>query len=161
MKHLSRVSDLNMIEKGYGYEDTIDQSNHWVETVIKERRNKDIVYVVEPFHQHERISIQQGLFLFPGNIEKPFEHNLCSVFELDFKDLSAKSSLDLKGSEINKLDPFNISIMKIVIPQSLHSKALTDLFKMNVTAATLFPGLDGFSRSLSFHFRYLDYVVHP
>jgi len=160
MKHLSKITDFNMIEKGYGYEDTIDQTNHWAETVIKERRNADIVYVVEPFQQHERISIQQGLFLFPGNIEKPFEHNLCSVFQLDFKNLSAENSLDLKCSEINKLDSSDISIMKIVIPYSLHSKALTDLFKMNVTAATLFPGLDGFSRSLSFHFRHLDYLVN-
>jgi hypothetical protein len=70
------------------------------------------------------------------------------------------NALDLKCSEINKLDSSDISIIKIVIPFSLHSKALTELSKMNVTAATLFPGLDGFSRSLSFLFRELDYLLN-
>ncbi len=160
MEHLSRITDFNMIEKGYGYEDTVAQTNQWAETVIKDRRSVDIVYVVEPFHQHERISIQQGLFLFPGDIEKPFEHNLCSAFELTFKDLSDKNSLDLKFSDIDKVDSSGISIMKIIIPYKLHSKALTELFRMNVTAATLFPGLDGLARSLSFPFRYLDYMLN-
>ena len=138
----------------------IARNNHWAETIIKDRRNSDVVFIVEPFQQHERISIQQGLFLFPGNIENPFEHNLCSVFEFDFKDLSTENALNLKFSEIGKPDFSDISIVKIVIPSSLHSKALTELYKMNVTAATLFPGLDGFARSLSFYFRQLDYFLN-
>ena len=95
-----------------------------------------------------------------GNIERTFEHNLCSVFEFDFKDLSTKNVLNMTFSEIGKLDFSDISLIKIIIPSSLHSKALTELYKMNVTAATLFPGLDGFARSLSFHFRQLDYVLN-
>lgn len=160
IEQLSKINDYNLIEKEHTFEGIIERNNHWAETVIKDRRNNDIVFIVEPFQQHERISIQQGLFLFPGNIEKPFEHNLCSVFEFDFKDLSTKNVLNMTFSEIGKLDFSVISIIKIVIPSILHSKALTELYKMNVTAATLFPGLDGFARSLSFHFRQLDYVLN-
>jgi hypothetical protein len=159
-EHLSKITDYNLLEKERMFEKIIERNNHWAETVIKERKNDNIVYIVEPFHQHERISIQQGLSLFPGNIEKPFEQNLCSVFEFDFKDLSTDNALNKTFSEIGKLDFSNISIIKIVIPSNLNSKALTELHKMNVTATTLFPGLDGFARSLSFHFRELDYVLN-
>lgn len=160
IEQLSKITDYNLIEKEHTFESVIERNNHWAETVIKDRRNNDIVYLVEPFQQHERISIQQGLFLFPGNIEKPFESNICSVFEFDFKDLSTKNALNLKFSEIDDFDFSDISVIKIVIPFSLHSKALVELYKMNVTAATLFPGLDGFARSLSFRFRELDYFVN-
>jgi hypothetical protein len=161
IKHVGENDYLNVKEvKTMAYEDMIDRSNDFANAAISQRQNYDFVYVVEPFHQHERISIQQGLFLFPGNIDMPFEHNLCSAFELDFKDLLDKNSLDLKFSDIDKLDSSGISIMKIIIPYNFHSKALTDLFRMNVTAATLFPGLDGFARSLSFPFRYLDYLTN-
>jgi hypothetical protein len=157
---LSKIKGYNLIEKEHTYEGMIERNNHWAETVIKDRKNNDIVFIVEPFHQHERILIQQGLFLFPGNIEKPFEYNLCSSFEFDFEDLSTNNALEMKFSETGKLDFSESSIIKIVIPSSLHSKALTELYKMNITAATLFPGLDGFARSLSFHFRQLDYFLH-
>jgi len=159
IKQLSKTTDYNLIEKERTYEYIIERNNHWADTVVRDRRNNDIVFVVEPFQQHQRISIQQGLFLFPGNIEKPFESNLSSVFEFGFTDLSTNNALNIKFSEIGKLDFSNISIIKIIIPSGLHSKALTELFKMNVTAATLFPGLDGFARSLSFHFRELNYLL--
>jgi hypothetical protein len=42
-------------------------------------------------------------------------------------------------------------VVKIVLPGAVHRDALRDLRAMNVTAATLFPGLEGFARSLAFH----------
>lgn len=158
--HLSKITDYDLTKKEGTFEDIVERNNHWAETIIEGRRNTDIVYIIEPFQQHERIAIQQGLFLFPGNIEKPFEYNLCSAFEFDFKDLSTKNAVNIKFSEIGKLDFSDISIIKVVIPSNLHSKILTELYNMNVTAATLFPGLDGFARSLSFRFRQLDYILH-
>ena len=38
--------------------------------------------------------------------------------------------------------------MKIIIPQQLKKKALDRLSNMNISRATLFPGLDGFAQSL-------------
>jgi len=49
--------------------------------------------------------------------------------------------------------PYSISIVKFVLPLSIHFDGMQDLQRMNVTAATLFPGLDGFARSLHFHVR--------
>ncbi len=161
ISQLSKLTDRNLIEMDQTYSGIIEVNIEFANDIIMERKNKDIVFIVEPFHQHDRIAIQQGLFLFPGNIEKPFEHNLCSLFEFDFKDLLSENALDAKFSEMDKLNFSNISIIKIVIPSDLHSKVLTELYKMNVTAATLFPGLDGFARSLStYHFGQLDLFVH-
>jgi FRG domain len=40
-------------------------------------------------------------------------------------------------------------VTKLTIPRRDRSGALRDLMKMNITHATLFPGIDGFSRSLN------------
>lgn len=91
IEQLSKIPDYNSIKREGMFEVILEKNNHWADAVIEDRKNDDVIFMVEPFQQHERISIQQGLFLFPGNIEKPFEHNLCSVFEFDFKDLSTNS----------------------------------------------------------------------
>ena len=149
---LSEKDDYNSIKNEKMYDIVIEKNIQWAESVIKNRSNKDVVFIIEPFQQHERISIQQGLFLFPGNIEKPFESNICSVFELPFENLSTKNALKIKFSEIAKLNFENVSVLKIVIPSRLHPKGILELRNMNITAATLFPGLDGFARSLYYRF---------
>jgi hypothetical protein len=159
IEQLSKIPDYSSIEKWGEFKITLKQNKHWADTVIKGRKNDDVIFIIDPFLQHERISIQQGLFLFPGNIEKPFEHNLCSMFEFDFKDLST-NALDAKFSETGALNFSDISIIKIVIPASLRLKALAELYNMNITAATLFPGLDGFARSLSFRIPQLDFLLN-
>ncbi len=87
---------------------------------------KDLgVLPVEPFSQHPRMAAQQGLFLMPVNALLPIEENLGGR----------------KSSGRNDLQ-------KIIIPHALHETILLQLRNMNVTAATLFPGIDGFARSL-------------
>ena len=163
-RQLSEVDDYNSINKiERSYEDICEKNINFAKTVIKNRKNNDVVCLIDPFKQHERISVQQGLFLFPGNIAESFEFNICSFFELGFKELSDKNAININFSEINRFNPLeitDISVIKIIIPFNLHSKFLVELYKMNLTAASLFPGLDGFARSLSFRFRELDYYRH-
>jgi hypothetical protein len=159
INQLSKVTDYNLVERERTFEKIISRTNHWAETIIKDRNNRSIVFPVEPFHLNERISIQQGIFLFPGDIEKTFESNICSVFEFGFNELSNSNASNLDISNINEIILSEISVIKIMIPSKLHSKSLVELHKMNVTAATLFPGLDGFARSLSFRFGQLDYAL--
>jgi hypothetical protein len=141
------------------YDDIIYNNNQWANEIIKDRKADDVVLLLEPFKQHERIIKQQGLFLFPGNIEKPFESNICSIFGLSFDDLSSPNAQNVGLSEIDKFDFSNISICKIVIPSILHSKAILELRNMNITSASLFPGIDGFARSLSYRFCEIEYFV--
>ncbi len=39
----------------------------------------------------------------------------------------------------------------MVLPQALHRPAREDLWRMNLTAASFFPGMDGFARSLLYY----------
>jgi hypothetical protein len=162
-RHLSKSNDYKLLEHGDTYEIICEKNIKYAETVIYKRNKDNVVFLIDPFKQHERISVQQGLFLFPGNISKSFEFNLSSVFELGFDKLSDKNAIDINISKINRFNPLeilDISVIKIIIPFSLHSEVLVELYKMNITAASLFPGLDGFARSLSFRFRQLHYFLN-
>lgn len=77
------------------------------------------------FKQNQRQIIQQGTFLFPTNIEKTFEENL-----------------------ITNLKPW--SLKRIDIPYSLKEEIINKLYRMNVSFTTLYPGIEGFSRSLNY-----------
>lgn len=157
LDRLSKIPSYD-IKRWQPFEKIIERNNDLAEAVIKDRKNDEAVFLVEPFLQHERISIQQGLFLFPGNIDKTFASNICSIFELE--DLSSKNALNIELAEIGKFDFSNVSVCKIVIPFSFHSKAVLKLRDMNLTAATLFPGLDGFARSLYYRFPELDNFIN-
>jgi len=117
-----------------------------------------LVINVEPERLNERLSIQQGLFLFPCDGSSSFEQNLAATLfesqpeifqrgeEIKFSEITAK--LIVSVSEAN--------VIKIIVPRGSHRSALDELAKMNITSATLFPGLDGFARSLLFHLRVRD-----
>ncbi len=86
----------------------------------------NVILPMEPNIMNERLTIQQGLFLFPSGKTINFENILENYGVFD----SSKF------------------IKKIIIPYSEGLNCLVDLNRMNINAATLFPGLDGFARSL-------------
>jgi hypothetical protein len=81
---------------------------------------------LQPFRMNERLTIQQGLFLCPGDLRAGFESNLLAFQMPDFAD----------------------HVQKLVIPIDLREKILAMLNKMNINRASLFPGIDGFAQSL-------------
>lgn len=110
---------------------------------------------VEPDKMHERMYQQQGLFMAPTDPGRPFLENLAAMLECDAS--LFHSNRPYKWSEELGLrlifdgaeDP--ISIVKLPIPREWHEEILNELRYMNITAATLFPGLEGFARSLRLH----------
>jgi hypothetical protein len=90
--------------------------------------NERIVSVFNPEYGNERLFMQQGLFLIPSNIDLPL-HILLKDYQ-DFAD--------------------NDVCIKYIIPAKLRLSGLERLKSMNITSATLFPGIDGFSKSLKF-----------
>ena len=85
-----------------------------------------VVFPLEPTIMNERLTIQQALFLFPSGKKLSFEENL-------------------KDYVVNDSKKY---IKKIIVPKSQGLSCLIELHRMNINAATLFPGLDGFARSL-------------
>ena len=79
---------------------------------------------IQPFRMNERITIQQGLFLCPAQVSSSFEQNL--------------SSMNSKGTTFEK-HVFSVTLRRDI---------LSELNKMNINRASLFPGIDGFAQSL-------------
>lgn len=99
------------------------------------RSPKKFVYPENPFHLSERLIIQQGIFLCPGDISVSFEQNLTA----------------LDGCYEKK----NIVKLCLNLTKETARTFASQLRRMNIDAAALFPGLDGFSRSLAervFHY---------
>ncbi len=109
----------------------VSKSNEYLATLLKTgnsyKRQKVIkgIVPVQPFNLHERLSAQQGLFLMPLDVELDFLANLQPFWS--------------KGE---------YPIKKMVLKRQMRLDALAHLREMNITAETLFPGIDGFARSL-------------
>jgi hypothetical protein len=86
---------------------------------------------VNPFRLNERLRIQKGVFIAPGELTVGFMENLQALPDWE--------------SEQN--------LLKIVIPASMRREAIERLFYMNISRTSLFPGLDGFAQTLG--------VFHP
>jgi hypothetical protein len=89
---------------------------------IKATKQTSVVKL-NSYRQNQRQIIQQGTFLFPLDIKKTFEKNWKN---------------NLTASPLQKID----------IPSHLKTSILQRLYRMNITYATLYPGIEGFGRSI-------------
>lgn len=94
---------------------------------VVERPPISLVIQVNPFQLDERLTIQKGVFLYPGDVGKTFEANLIAV----------------PGHADSK------NVLKLVLSHKERQFALRKLHAVNISRATLFPGLDGFAQSLN------------
>jgi len=84
------------------------------------------IWAVNAFRLNERLSVQQGVFLCPGDLTASFEDNL------------------IAGGPA----PENLVCFELSTEPRARGEMLTALHRMNINNASLFPGLDGFARSL-------------
>jgi FRG domain len=87
---------------------------------------KRSIWAINPFRLNERLSVQQGVFLCPGDLTVSFEDNL----------------------KAGGPDPRNLVRFEISTEPNKRSEMLGALNRMNINYASLLPGLDGFCRSL-------------
>jgi FRG domain len=106
-----------------------DPNNKNSETVEAILKSVPLVFPLNPFRMNERLGIQQGIFLVPTDIKLNFMENLRLMSQAD-------SDRDF----IRKVD--------VLCTKELIFNAFQDLKRMNINTASLFPGLDGFSRNL-------------
>jgi hypothetical protein len=83
-------------------------------------------YPLNAFQLNQRLRVQKGVFLCPGDPTKDLEENI--------KSLPGWQSRD--------------NVRKIKVPVSWRTQVLRDLFYMNISRTSLFPGLDGYAQSL-------------
>jgi len=119
------------------------------ESILEAQSGPRYVLPVEPHRLNERLSIQQGFFMMGCDITSTFMENLAISAGVPANQLQA--TLDVSPARANIIEADQFTLIKIVLPHSLQYKALKNLDEMNINAATLFPGLDGFARSLRLH----------
>jgi hypothetical protein len=87
------------------------------------------IFPANPFVLNQRLTIQQGCFMAVGDISESFDVNF-----------------GVMGASVKKspLHKFVLNCDKQVLRE-----AFSDLHRMNISRATLFPGLDGFAASLN------------
>lgn len=95
------------------------------------------VYPVNPFHLHTRLSVQQGVFLCPGDVS------------INLMEILKTLPRCYEQTSIYKF------VWKIEDKEE-RIKALDALHRMNVNRASLFPGLEGFAQSLNYRMRHYE-----
>ena len=104
-----------------------------IDDFIKTVNSGNGIIKLNSFKQNQRQIIQQGTFLFPTNIEKPFEDNMNKY---------------LRKNKIKKIE----------LPYSIKSEVIKKLYRMNISYTTLYPGIEGFSRSLN-HLHHINGIL--
>lgn len=107
---------------------------------------------VEPEFLHDRLITQQGFFLCPLDLTSTLVENLEASFDPPGKPLNVRDELTW---ETCKADLDNYAVLKIILPHQIHGLAVKDLDRMNINSGTLFPGLDGYARSMAIYLRTL------
>jgi len=135
--------------QGSGWRETVVRICH---DIIRRQEGPPGLLYVEPLRLNERMSLQQGVFLFPCDITATFEENLFAI--------NRRASASFDGSRVRAVSSTGdiapasrAVVIRVRLPRHLHNAALLDLASMNVTAATLFGGLDGFARSFNLEIR--------
>jgi hypothetical protein len=85
-----------------------------------------LVWFGEPSEMDRRLVAQSGLLVVPGMVQVPLDELLQSYD-------SAEPLLE-----------------KVVLASALRAQALHELYRMNITQATLFPDLEGLARSIGY-----------
>lgn len=107
----------------------LDEMAPWVEGGYEkhflENKNR-IVVAGEPVRMNQRLIAQSGTFVMPGVLNEPIE----------------------------TLVPHTAVTKFVLDVGAMRRRALAELYQMNLSNATLFPGLDGLARSLAFELEF-------
>ncbi len=123
--------------------------------ILKEQTSSPLVMISEPFNMNERLAAQQELFVIPFEGQQSFEYNLSLTLDPFLKNLPDMTSLLSWKSNLDILNN-KCGMLKIILDKSMYKEIKKDLHLMNINAATLFPGLDGFTQSLYSQFDLFD-----
>ncbi len=116
------------------------------------------VVQARPFFLHPRLRMQQGSFLFPIRKDSYFERNLCEQFKIQCTEkqlLPNPRQVALNGlpARVCYVAKNRARVVKLRIKPTVHASAMAALRKMNISNETLFPGFEGFARSLQYPFQ--------
>lgn len=157
------IAQMEMIVQEYVGEMSTTETQHHINRrhvlfanrCIGGEETVKLVLSLEPDRMNERMAVQHGHFLFPCDITVSFEENLINTFGPIATDFNSFEPISYRKGN-SDLFLSNLDVVKIIIPRDIHAKIIDELYEMNISTASLFPGLDGFARSLRYHLRSLE-----
>lgn len=123
-----------------------------VSEYIAESEKKTGIIPVIPLTNNERVSAQEGQFLFPKNLSESFEENLIEALEIDEEYFNKPKTFSI--SDLVKDNFYNLrskcDLIKFVFdPIKCHS--VNDILRCaNISAKNLFPDLTGIAKSIKY-----------
>lgn len=137
-KHLFRLKyDNNSPEiKAYREGGSISDDGLF-QALVLGKQQRQFIDIVQPFFKFDRMIQQSGCFLCQGDINSNFESNLKA------------------NHEILKNMPECSPYYKIRIKKEWKEEIIRDLERMNITSASIFPGMEGYLKSLKNRFEIL------
>lgn len=130
-----------------GMRDDTKAATNWI--LAQENLGRAVIDA-EPRKLHTRLAVQQGMFLLPTEPSTSFMDNLSATFDIAHFDMAKAPIQDYKTGKQLFEEALGTYVVKIVLSESIHRAAREALWRMNITAASLFPGLDGLARSLAY-----------
>lgn len=106
-----------------------DEVAPWVEGGYEKfflPNKRRIVVAGEPQRMNQRLIAQSGTFVMPGVLDEPIE----------------------------AIAPINSVVKFVLNTAAMRRQAMSELYLMNISNATLFPGLDGLARSLAYELEF-------
>ena len=85
-----------------------------------------LIWFGEPSDMDQRLIAQSGLFVVPGQLDRPLDELL--------------DSYSAEGESL---------LVQLVIDKAVREEAMKELYRMNITYASLWPDIDGLSRSMN------------
>ena len=89
-----------------------------------------IIWFGEPDEMDSRLVAQSGLFVIPGQLHLSIEHLLQG-----YETANANQSTNL--------------LVQLILKHDMRQEAMRELYRMNITHASLWPDLDGLARSMN------------
>ena len=99
-----------------------------------------------------RLVAQNGAFLFPTQLNKSFEDNLCTVLDMAKEDFSAacKKALRIKIKNFDKIDLMNAAVIKLIIPVKIRHLAKRLFNAANISYQSIYPDEIGIAKSIKY-----------
>lgn len=121
-----RVDELDHV-RPFLLQDPNAKGEKTVAAIINHNPRHPLIFPLNPWRMNRRLILQQSIFLVPGDITRSFMDNLRAVDEPERLLVEIRLSNDRRFLE----------------------EATRELLSMNMSSATLFPGLDGFAQNLT------------
>jgi FRG domain len=150
-KGIALASVNQLMERGVDHAEKLGTPITFRKCFLESHREY-FVAPLQPRRHNRRQSVQQALFLCPSSVDLPFEETFVQPEDFHLAMGSSKSA----GS-IEREEEVRQNLRRLVrcakITHHGAREIIQRLHRMNINAESLFPGIDGYARSIKEKFR--------